>query len=876
MVSFLSNRQWTIAALVVVLMLLMGLSPSPHPALAQESDWPTIALDPTEGPPGTAVTVTGSGWIPGETLDFMFAVNLEADGSYSEDTDFYHDIGQAIVGDDGSFTTTVIIPAEARDIGVQKVIAGGSGATWKTDAVFHVVTEPEEEPSPPLNPQVTALRFYESGYGDLPPDQRVYAQRFASDTSRYINWALDLEHPAPGRPVDLKITAIYLRDNGTGSWEEFWRGTWDTSVEGDWTESSHWGGYGFDDPGNWPIGSYRVDIYFEGLNIDGQLIASEQFEIYGEGETDLTANAGPDQTVSGSSPVAVQFDGSGSTGDIVRYQWYNQWGLLRAEGATPVIEVNFGYNDPQPGTQRTFTLVVEDSQGNTAQDEVTITLGETEEETPPPEGEGGTDLVANAGTDQTVPGPSPVAVQFDGSGSTGDIVRYQWYNQYGLLRAEGATPVIEVNFGYNDPQPGTKRTFTLVVEDSQGNTTQDQVTITLGETSKPTPTPTPTPEPPTPPVPKPVPTPTPPPNRPPVITLVGPDPLPVTQGCPFIDPKATATDAEDGDLGELAGYGSVNINTPGEYRLTYSVKDSKGRLTEKTRKVKVSKAIGTPICLSATPEGKAPNLVVFVHGCCTDAHGVYSLRKEFGDAIKQAFSQYPPSEPWEIVVWDWHEQTPKHNYVLEPNKISDDANEAYEAAAGDDAHEGEGNKLAKAINQYSIYKHIHLIAHSAGSKLINEAAKSLSKLNEKNAERPFIHLTFLDAYTPDNKDIEGDASYGYLSDYPNHYAEHYVDSTNSSLPMVKDLVKKTNAILPHAFNFDITDWIGANKGDPLLFGHWWPVYWYIQSMTGPYFYVCGSNSDLLRPCYGYPLSFEGVLMNSMNWTKCIVLENNVL
>jgi lysophospholipase L1-like esterase len=148
----------------------------------------------------------------------------------------------------------VIIPAEAKDIGVQKVIAGGSGASWKTDAVFHV------------------------------------------------------------------------------------------------TE--------------------------------------------GKGETNLVANAGPDQTVSGPSPVAVQFDGSGSTGDIVRYQWYNQWGLLRAEGATLVIEVNFGYTDPQPGTARTFTLVVEDSQGNTAQDEVSITLGETEEEeTPsPPEGEGEIDI----------------------------------------------------------------------------------------------------------------------------------------------------------------------------------------------------------------------------------------------------------------------------------------------------------------------------------------------------------------------------------------------------------------------------------------------------------------------------------------------------
>jgi hypothetical protein len=68
---------------------------------------------------------------------------------------------------------------------------------------------------------VTALQFYESGPGELPPEQRVYEQRFASETSRYINWVLDLEYPAPGSPVDFKVTAIYLRDNGLARGRKF-------------------------------------------------------------------------------------------------------------------------------------------------------------------------------------------------------------------------------------------------------------------------------------------------------------------------------------------------------------------------------------------------------------------------------------------------------------------------------------------------------------------------------------------------------------------------------------------------------------------------------------------------------------------------------
>ncbi len=79
-----------------------------------------------------------------------------------------------------------------------------------------------------------------------------------------------------------------------------------------------------------------------------------------------------------------------------------------------------------------------------------------------------TNLVASAGPDQTVPGPSPVDVQFDGSGSTGDIVSYQWhdYDEEGAVLAEGVAPVITVDFG-QDPQPGTTRIFTLVVTDSK-------------------------------------------------------------------------------------------------------------------------------------------------------------------------------------------------------------------------------------------------------------------------------------------------------------------------------------------------------------------------------------------------------------------------
>jgi hypothetical protein len=167
------------------------------------------------------------------------------------------------------------------------------GSSLPIDAVagnyrFYVIAQQNElistqqqlftlsEPDIPLfNAYVKALRFYESGNETLPRDKQVYAQRFAKDTTQYITWVLDLEFPAPGRRIDFEITEIWYQDKGTSSWEEIFRDVDASHVEANWTESWHEWGYGFGNPGNWDVGTYRVDIY-----VAGKQIASEQFEIY--------------------------------------------------------------------------------------------------------------------------------------------------------------------------------------------------------------------------------------------------------------------------------------------------------------------------------------------------------------------------------------------------------------------------------------------------------------------------------------------------------------------------------------------------------------------------------------------------------------------
>jgi hypothetical protein len=89
---------------------------------------PTISLDLTESPPGTEVTVQGSGWIAGDIVSIQFA-------------EPGNEVAQATVGDDGSFTTTFTVPSDAQS-GEQQVIAvDANDSNWQTDTVFQVTVE---------------------------------------------------------------------------------------------------------------------------------------------------------------------------------------------------------------------------------------------------------------------------------------------------------------------------------------------------------------------------------------------------------------------------------------------------------------------------------------------------------------------------------------------------------------------------------------------------------------------------------------------------------------------------------------------------------------------------------------------------------------
>jgi hypothetical protein len=87
-------------------------------------------------------------------------------------------------------------------------------------------------------------------------------------------------------------------------------------------------------------------------------------------------------------------------------------------------------------------------------------------------------------------------------------------------------------------------------------------------------------------------------NTPPVIALLGDNPLVLTVGDAFTDPGATAFDEEDGDIsGQIVvGGDAVDTDNPGTYIVTYNVEDSKGALAEEVTREVVVESPPSPEC----------------------------------------------------------------------------------------------------------------------------------------------------------------------------------------------------------------------------------------------------------------------------------------
>jgi hypothetical protein len=191
-----------------------------------------------------------------------------------------------------------------------------------------------------------------------------------------------------------------------------------------------------------------------------------------------------------------------------------------------------------------------------------------------------------------------------------------------------------------------------------------------------------------------------------------------------------------------------------------------------------------------------PNLVSDQTCLVIATHGWFE-RTLWPQDLALAISKKVDSGKWICGWYDWRNQA----MVVNPTDA---------AKYGKDTA---GPLLGKEIVRLSEnWQHIHLIGHSAGSWVINEAAKIIAK--ETKAE---VHLTYLDAYVPTfwNEDELGE-----FGDDPNvaFWNEHY---------FTRDItLGVTEKLLKHAHNVDLTD------VTPGINDHKFPWHWYHATVIG--------------------------------------------
>ena len=138
----------------------------------------------------------------------------------------------------------------------------------------------------------------------------------------------------------------------------------------------------------------------------------------------------------------------------------------------------------------------------------------------------------------------------------------------------------------------------------------------------------------------------------------------------------------------------------------------------------------------------------------------------------------------------------------------------------------EGESLGRCLTSEG-WSHIHFIAHSAGSALIQSATDII----KANSPTTTVHETFLDAFV--GFDYDNVASYGKGADWADNYFSHDLLTGGETWPF-------TEGLLEHAYNVDVT-LVDRDKEEKLAYfstpsglrscpqgisSHRWPVMFY--------------------------------------------------
>jgi hypothetical protein len=115
------------------------------------------------------------------------------------------------------------------------------------------------------------IRFYESGPSALPGQNQIYSTEFAGETSRYIYCHVNMENHL-WRQDDRRYTFVwqYIKSGGDNSAKLVLPFT----IRKEWKSAWVVNGWGWEKPGQWPPGIYRVEV-----SVDGRPFGEGSFTI---------------------------------------------------------------------------------------------------------------------------------------------------------------------------------------------------------------------------------------------------------------------------------------------------------------------------------------------------------------------------------------------------------------------------------------------------------------------------------------------------------------------------------------------------------------------------------------------------------------------
>lgn len=135
-------------------------------------------------------------------------------------------------------------------------------------------------------------------------------------------------------------------------------------------------------------------------------------------------------------------------------------------------------------------------------------------------------------------------------------------------------------------------------------------------------------------------------TAPPVITLNGDATVTLSVGDTFVDPGATASDGQDGNLtSRIKVTSNVDTSQPGTYLMTYSVTDSRGLTASVDRHVVVQAGIEVPLRPSETID-----LPVVGEALSTPGGGTSAVPAD-ATAVSLNVTAVDPDGPGYITVW---------------------------------------------------------------------------------------------------------------------------------------------------------------------------------------------------------------------------------